>query len=108
MIHKSKVLLPFDIYSTAITGHRHIRLSSLLAVHFWKEKSAGILSVFASSFDTVQCHYNVYPGPVIMIGYGAGNICIVFTATSLSTVISCHCVIMLPVTYGRKLYNQMG
>ena len=27
MIHKSKVLLPFDIYSTAITGHRCICLS---------------------------------------------------------------------------------
>jgi len=107
MIHKSKVLLPFDIYSTAITGHRHTRLSSLLAVHFWKEKSAGILSVFTSLFDTVQYHYNVYPGPV-MIGYCAGNICIVFTATSLSAVISCHCVIMLSVTYGRKLCNQMG
>jgi len=82
-------------------------LPSLLAVHFWKEKSAGILSVFASLFDTIQCH-NVYPGPVIMIGYCAGNICIVFTATSLSAIISCHCVIMLSVTYGRKLYNQMG
>jgi len=106
MLHKSKVLLLFDIYSTAITGHRYIYVC-VLAVHYWKEKSAAILSIF-SLFDTVQCHYNLYPGPVIMIGYCAGNILIVFTATSLSTVISCHCVITLSVTCGRKLYNQMG
>jgi hypothetical protein len=104
------VLLLFDIHNTTITGNtgKYICLSSLLVIHLWKEKFAAVLSICPLLFNAVQCHDNVCPGPLVMIGYCARNICIVFTATSLSIVISFHWILLCFQWHGRKSYKPNG